>query len=260
MTPLDDVIDWTVSYRQDSTIFRPYCYVIKKDTEIGNFMNNYTGRFSPLNSEINSRLETRSTLISDNAPLKSNRVVKIIWFVSNCNSASRREDFVQRLSEEDNIQIDVFGSCGSLRCDRSLGKQCYEQLLPKYDFYLSLENEICPDYFTEKLCSVLKFDIVPIVLGGANYDRFAPPNSVINAADFTDVGELAKYLRLLVESRRSYERFFEWKQSHSVEFRLTPIFGCDLCTKLNEEQNFGPEPKKFSDWWNQRQCLAPWKL
>ena len=199
-------------------------------------------------------------MISNNSPLKSNnkKVVKIIWFVSNCHSASKREEFVRQLSEEENIQIDVFGACGPHKCDRSLGGRCHDSLLPNYDFYLSLENEICPDYLTEKLCSVFKYDIVPIVLGGADYRRLAPPNSVVNAADFSDVPELAKYLRLLAESRRSYKKYFEWKRTHVIEYRLTSILGCDLCTKLNE--NVGDEyPKKFSDWWNQRSCRKSWQ-
>ena len=51
--PLDDVIDWTVSYRQDSTIFRPYCYALKRETSIQDFMNNYTARFLPHSYEKN---------------------------------------------------------------------------------------------------------------------------------------------------------------------------------------------------------------
>ncbi len=47
LKPLDGLIDWTISYRQDSTIFRPYCYSLNKDTNLENFINNYTGRFLP---------------------------------------------------------------------------------------------------------------------------------------------------------------------------------------------------------------------
>ena len=35
---------------------------------------------------------------------------------------------------------------------------------------------------------------MPVVLGGANYERFAPPNSYINVADFDSPKHLANYL------------------------------------------------------------------
>jgi alpha-1,3-fucosyltransferase len=43
----------------------------------------------------------------------------------------------------------------------------------------------------EKFYRPLKYDRVPIVLGGANYNRFAPPHSYINAKDFKSPKELA---------------------------------------------------------------------
>ena len=188
-------------------------------------------------------------------------MVKIIWFVSNCNSASKREELVDRLSREQNIRIDIYGSCGTFKCDKSSGQNCFKSLLPKYDFYLSFENEMCPDYLTEKLCAVLKFDIVPVVLGGADYRHFAPPNSVINVDDFNDVSDLAKYLQFLVENPREYRKYFDWKHTHVIEYRLTPIFACDLCSKLNEvEANEANSRKQrnFLDWWNQRKCRKSW--
>ena len=47
LAPLDDLIDWTVSFRQDSTIYRPYCYSISQETHLADFINNYTARFRP---------------------------------------------------------------------------------------------------------------------------------------------------------------------------------------------------------------------
>ena len=50
----------------------------------------------------------------------------------------------------------------------------------KYKFYLSFENSFCTDYITEKLWKVLNYDIVPIVMGGGNYTKYAPAKSYIN--------------------------------------------------------------------------------
>ena len=199
----------------------------------------------------------RSSMIESNVPMESSKIVKIIWFVSNCDSASKREEWVNLLSHQENIQVDIYGSCGTLKCERKSADFCFDTLLPNYHFYLSLENEMCPDYLTEKLCTILKYKIVPIVLGGADYRRLAPPHSVINAADYKEVSELSKYLRLLVDNQKEYNKYFEWKDTHFVERRIQPIFACDICSKLNQPDPV--KPVKLSDWWNQRKCLKSWK-
>jgi alpha-1,3-fucosyltransferase len=200
---------------------------------------------------------SRYSVIASSAPLKSTKIVKIIWFVSNCDSASKREDFVKMLSQQENIQVDIYGACGTLKCSRKSADFCFQTLLPKYDFYLSLENEVCPDYVTEKLCKIFKHNIVPVVLGGADYSQMAPPHSVINVADFKDVNDLSKYLRLIADNPEEYNRYFEWKKTHFIEQRIQPFFACDICSKLNQPDHV--KPVKLSDWWNQRKCLDSWK-
>ena len=41
-----------------------------------------------------------------------------------------------------------------------------------YKFYLSFENSLCVDYITEKLWRILYFNVVPVVLGAADYSQF----------------------------------------------------------------------------------------
>ena len=62
-------------------------------------------------------------------------------------------------------------------------------------FYLSFENSLCEDYVTEKLWAWLRRDIVPVVMGQANYSAIVPPHSVINALDFSEPRDLANYLK-----------------------------------------------------------------
>ena len=38
-------------------------------------------------------------------------------------------------------------------------------------------------------------DVVPVVYGGANYSRYAPPHSYINVDDFTSIEQLGQHLR-----------------------------------------------------------------
>jgi hypothetical protein len=65
---------------------------------------------------------------------------------------------------------------------------------------LAFENSNCPDYITEKLWRILDSNIVPVVMGGGNYTRDAPQNSVINVNDFPSVKALADYLTYLTEN------------------------------------------------------------
>ena len=42
----------------------------------------------------------------------------------------------------------------------------------------------CRDYVTEQFFNMYNLNMIPVVLGGANYSAIAPPHSYINAADF----------------------------------------------------------------------------
>ena len=41
------------------------------------------------------------------------------------------------------VEVDVYGKCGKLKCDRSDEAGCYTQLEHNYRFYLSFENSVC---------------------------------------------------------------------------------------------------------------------
>lgn len=66
----------------------------------------------------------------------------VVWFVSNCNSASRREIYVKQLAKY--IDVDIYGKCGtSWNCGPKASSDCYQQAARQYRFYLSFENAIC---------------------------------------------------------------------------------------------------------------------
>ena len=73
------------------------------------------------------------------------------------------------------------------------------EIAESYHFYLSFENSLCEDYVTEKLFRALDSDLVPVVMGGANYSKIVPPKSVINVQDFDSPELLGKELKRLVE-------------------------------------------------------------
>ena len=107
---------------------------------------------------------------------------------------SCRENLVKDLSRY--IQVDIYGGCGTLKCVKEKENTCNQMMNQTYKFYLSLENSVCQvfqallkyllnffvskDYVTEKYFKVLPFNVIPIVLNGANMSRIAPPHSYIN--------------------------------------------------------------------------------
>ncbi len=77
------------------------------------------------------------------------------WFVSHCETPSKREEFAKEL--EKHIDVDVFGECGSKYknpgtdpCkgikDWKNSAECNINLFNSYKFYLAFENSLCDEY------------------------------------------------------------------------------------------------------------------
>jgi hypothetical protein len=90
-----------------------------------------------------------------------------------CPSNSRRETFIEGMKRF--VSVDVYGGCGK-RClvegDKWNGVRCKEEMSKHYLFYLAFENSICRKYITEKFFVILKYDVVPVVFGGGDYDFY----------------------------------------------------------------------------------------
>lgn len=122
LTGVNDVFNWTATYRHDSVIVAPY------------------ERFTLFNESVRT------------LPLKKNyaagKTKKIAWFVSNCGARNGRRQYVEELAKY--IPVDIYGACGPLRCPRHKANDCFTMLTKDYKFYLSFENSNCRDYITEK--------------------------------------------------------------------------------------------------------------
>lgn len=237
----------TMTYRLDSDI--PWTYNLIEDVKSGKFVapsrdvdwsasRNYTS--------VEKAVDETPSAILDIVRGKSKLVT---WFVSNCYAKSGRMEYVQELSKH--IGVDVYGKCGTSSCDR--GSNCFSDVIePNYFFYLSFENSFCDDYVTEKLMNPLRYNVVPVVYGGANYSQFAPPNSYVNALDFESPKELAAYLKYLSQDLRRYQSFLEWKKYYRVN-DSTKRAVCTLCEVLHKQK----ESKIYSalsDWYTKDEC------
>lgn len=228
---LNGLINWTVTYRLDSDF-------------------SLSPVFLPLES------------VKPELSINHYRPGKVAWFVSNCKTPSNRESYVDELKKY--IRVDIFGTCGNLTCLPKMSDQCYDTLSQKYYFYLSFENSLCPDYVTEKFFSILNYPIVPIVFGGADYSRIAPPNSYIDALSYDSPAKLADYLVHLMQTPEEYDVYFNWKRYH---YQTYSHYGCKICSALNQPKQSTKTWDHLSEWWfEEAPCkrwmdgkLVPWK-
>ena len=240
---LDNFFNWTMTYKLDSDIQLLY-----------------------------GRVNTNSNYSQDYNPPKRNGTMKshqVAWMVSHCGTFSKREDYVAELSKY--ISIDIYGGCGNLTCARNdehwiSEPECYVELATKYKFYLSFENSICKDYVTEKFFNILQHDMVPVVMGGADYASIAPPRSYIDALSFNGPKELAEYLHKVGSDERLYAEYFHWKKWwFAVESGVNQMARhafCDLCAKLHNPQQVSKVYNKSSlalSWSSAtEQCTGSW--
>ncbi|XP_069980067.1 alpha-(1,3)-fucosyltransferase C [Penaeus vannamei] len=221
--------NWSFSYAADSEIRYPYGRVVKRETPLD------------LPSSRRNYAEGKTKVAA--------------WFVSHCNTESKRENLAKSLQKW--LTVDVYGNCGPYRCAQTNWRECHALLNSTYKFYLSFENSLCRDYVTEKFFTTLQLDIVPVVYGYANYSRLAPPHSYIDALSFNTTKALAEYLLYLDKNDTAYNEYFRWKQYYHQlsQHDLKAQAFCDLCERLH----FDKEPKNhdINSWFDEgTQCLS----
>lgn len=264
---LNNSFNWTMTYRLDSDIPTPYGWMVQKlssASQVPRFAEKgqWAQGYDPTQFAIS--LKTRKREFHALA----HRPKGIAWLVSHCNSDSERERYVNELRKH--IQVDIFGQCGNILCSSLKPLTCSDYMVQNYMFYLAFENIFCDEYVTEKLWSWMSRDIVPVVLGQANYSAITPPHSVINAEDFTEPKYLAAYLKHLMADETEYLSFFWWKDYYDInantkitgniasvpdvgvgtmssKLGLQPSF-CKLCEMLNDPEQ-PPKVVDLSTWW-----------
>jgi len=222
--------NWTMSYRQDSTIYSPY------------------GAFLPLSSTNKAKM-TKEYANRSFASEKSKMVAAIF---SDCADEAKRHELIQELSNY--VQLDFYGDCGNLTCPYTIEniKSCKNR---KYRYRIAFENSNCRDYVTEKFFDALELDSIPIVNWKHGQGVPSAPNkSYINIYDFKSTKQLAEYLIFLSKNEDKYNEYFKWKTNYT--------FFCDnwrtfqtLCEELHK-----PRPAQVvedaSKWMSNDVCQS----
>lgn len=136
--------------------------------------------------------------------------------------------------------MDVLGTCGILKCGsqryvehrhRIEEDECMKEAAKNYLLYLSFENAVCKDYITERAYNIQYYPVVPILYGGADFTKLFPPNSYIDAMQFTPK-ELATRMRALAANETEYRAMLAWKEHYVVSTVTGRRIYCQLCTRL----------------------------
>ena len=177
----------------------------------------------------------------------SNKTRSVVWPVSHCHASSKRDIYAKELSKY--IDVDVYGKCGSFNCSRKLVFQCLEKFESTYKFYLSFENRICRDYVTEKFFHPLKYELIPIVMGGGDYNEAGPPHSFINVRDYDSPKDLAKYLHFLADNEEEYYSYFSWKARFGMKGKNLEgkCLLCDIAHNITAWSR--PAREDYYNWW-----------
>ena len=90
-------------------------------------------------------------------------------------------------------------------------------------------------------------NVIPIVLGGANYTKLAIPGSYINVLDFKSVKDLADYLHYLDKNSTAYNEYFKWRQIYRT---VSLSFFCTFCETISLNTSFKPTGNTdLTDFW-----------
>jgi hypothetical protein len=244
-----DYFNWTMTYRRDSDIYlRDYYGSLITKASIKN--NTREMRYNYENITNNSDQMTDAIQLPGMELVKTElnltslirgKSKMITWFVGHCSTPIRREEYVRQLSQY--VSVDIYGNC-----TKDCPYHCDEMLRAEYKFYLAFENSWCPDYVTEKFIRPYVYDAVPIFLGGADYSKYAPRNSYINAREFNSPKELADYLILLDKSDDLYASYFDWKRDYYVS--VPDFYGwCELCQMAHDDTLPIKVYHDIKQWW-----------
>ena len=161
-------------------------------------------------------------------------------FVGNCN-AKYRLQYYEELRKY--FSITAYGRCSrGMRNDSALCKRqsvCERQQLLSSKFYLAFESTTSRiDYITEKFWRSLAHGLIPVVLGPKrrDYERVAPPNSFIYAADYSSPQELGKHLTEITSNQNTYAQYHQWRINYEMRYLGKDVESfrfCELCYTLN---------------------------
>ena len=257
LTRYHSLFNLTLTYSSDADIVKPYGVCLPNRETIKKHPSSITDYIRTVYGTLADTapwLSQEKPYVSYNRAAGKSRLVA--WMVSRCAAASKRREYVNLLQRY--IPVDIYGKCGNHTCLPKFSTKCEHLLNTTYKFYLAFENSLCPEYITEKVWLRLKEDVVPIVLGGAEYEKYLPKHSYINIKDFSSPRELAKYLTILNKNDTLYNEYFHWKKDYTC-YGTPPSMSmaCSICRHANKFINKIEIAPNIAEFWSVNKCMSP---
>ncbi|KAL0879535.1 hypothetical protein ABMA27_003273 [Loxostege sticticalis] len=233
----DNYFNWTWTYKLSSDIVTPFIEV--RDLE-GN-------RISP---RLTVRWKSNMTKLSQKDKERMNTKKKAVaWVMNSCRTRTNRMVFVKSLRNalrEHSLELDIYG-CKMLPCPND---DCRKLLERDYYYSLVYESSHAEDYVTDEVLKAYHHDVVPIVKGGANYQRFLPEGSYLNAEN-TTVQKLAAHIDYSIRNLDVYYDYHRWRNHYTIK-KFDYWQGlCQLCELLHSRASLETfsSYEKFRSWW-----------
>ena len=253
--PHNTWFNWTIAWKLNADIVRPCGICLPTQDKIANDPSSITDTIRRVYRNRTDSIpwqHTKMLYTHTAGNVAKGKTRTVLWAVSNCNTPSRRERYVDELKRH--IKVDIIGKCGDGACRSDSCKDLFQ----KYKFYLSFENSLCTDYITEKLWVRMEQGVLPIVLGGADYKAYLPAHSYIDVTDFASPKALAEYLHKLDNNDDLYNEYFLWRQHYTCHSDLPDNdLLCDMCRFMNNNLNKVNIIPDVNKYWSKDSCLSP---
>ncbi|CAH2087882.1 unnamed protein product [Euphydryas editha] len=229
--------NWTWSYKLDSDIVSPFI-------EVKDFQGNIVAPKRVVDWETNMTLLSEIELVH----LKQKKKA-MAWINKKCHTRNNRMKFAKRLQrafKENLLDFDIYG-CGQLDCRN---EKCLEAIKRDYYFYFAPEDSNTEDYVSAEVITAYNQFAVPIVVGGANYHKFLPEGSYINAGT-TSIDKLVALVEYIIKNPKIYHSFHRWR-NHYIISKAGKFKGiCEVCEYLNNVSKYGVFSVRtnFRKWW-----------
>ncbi len=138
------------------------------------------------------------------------------------------------------VPVKIYGKCGE-ECPSTFKNANFKAIFgSEFKFYLSFENAFCKDYITETFFIMLRYNIIPIVMGSGKYEDYILKFGYIDSLEFAAVKDLTDYLLYLDKNRTAYNSYFQWKRW--VYSKYTGMYAaeiCEFCVKVHLDSSMG---------------------
>lgn len=171
------------------------------------------------------------------------------WLVDDCEENRFESEVLHRTVDgEGTVHIRLFPACGASECGSP--SECIGYIAQQYHFLVVSLEPVCFQSAYELIYDAFEYDVVPVVLTPPGATLDLPEHSVVSSAELHGKGELAKYLRSLLDDPAKYNSYFAWKRNCSVVPAGDLL--CPLCHALWETPvRRRPHPNVL-EWWTRR--------